>query len=45
MADAKPMPAPEGATGVLVLADGEVLWGRGFGVEGTRWARCASTPR
>ena len=37
MADAKPfvMPEkPEGATGVLVLANGDVLWGRGFGVEG-----------
>ncbi len=37
MADAKPivMPAkPEGATGVLVLANGEVAWGRGFGAEG-----------
>ena len=34
MADAKPMPAPEGATGVLVLADGSVIWGRGFGAEG-----------
>ena len=28
------MPAPEGATGVLVLADGSVIWGRGFGAEG-----------
>jgi carbamoyl-phosphate synthase small subunit len=38
MADAKPVPAPakapEGATGVLVLASGEMLWGRGFGAEG-----------
>jgi carbamoyl-phosphate synthase small subunit len=34
MADAKPISAPEGATGVLVLASGDVLWGRGFGVEG-----------
>src|SRR6185436_12559743 len=34
MADAKTMPAPEGATGVLVLADGSVIWGRGFGAEG-----------
>jgi len=25
---------PDGATGVLVLADGTVLWGRGFGAEG-----------
>jgi carbamoyl-phosphate synthase small subunit len=40
MADAKPFrasqrqPAPEGATGVLVLATGEMVWGRGFGAEG-----------
>ncbi|WBH17157.1 glutamine-hydrolyzing carbamoyl-phosphate synthase small subunit [Sphingomonas radiodurans] len=40
MADAKPShapqsrPAPDGATGVLVLASGDVLWGRGFGAEG-----------
>src|SRR5215217_7764825 len=34
MADAKPSPAPEGATGVLVLADGTIVWGRGFGAEG-----------
>jgi carbamoyl-phosphate synthase small subunit len=34
MADAKPSPAPKGATGVLVLADGSLLWGRGFGAEG-----------
>ena len=34
MADARHSPAPEGATGVLVLADGTVLWGRGFGAEG-----------
>ncbi|WP_375398316.1 glutamine-hydrolyzing carbamoyl-phosphate synthase small subunit [uncultured Sphingomonas sp.] len=34
MADAKPFPAPDGATGVLVLASGEVVWGRGFGAEG-----------
>jgi len=34
MADAKPMPMPEGATGVLVLANGDVIWGRGFGAEG-----------
>ncbi len=26
---------PAGATGVLVLADGHVAWGRGFGAEGT----------
>lgn len=34
MAETIPMRAPEGATGVLVLADGAVLWGRGFGAEG-----------
>jgi len=34
MADAKPMPMPVGATGVLVLASGDVVWGRGFGAEG-----------
>src|SRR3954463_8289063 len=34
MADAKPSPAPQGATGVLVLADGNIVWGRGFGAEG-----------
>jgi len=34
MADANPYRAPEGATGVLVLADGTVLWGRGFGAAG-----------
>ncbi len=27
-------PKPEGATGVLVLADGSVTWGRGFGAVG-----------
>ena len=35
MAEAKPLPAPEGATGVLVLATGDVVWGRGFGAEGS----------
>ena len=37
MADATPfaMPEkPEGATGCLVLATGEVIWGHGFGAEG-----------
>ncbi len=30
-----PAPAqPNGATGVLVLADGSVIWGKGFGAEG-----------
>ncbi len=33
-ANALAMPKPEGATGVLVLASGEVAWGRGFGAEG-----------
>lgn len=27
-------PQPKGATGVLVLADGTAVWGRGFGAEG-----------
>ncbi|QDK32437.1 glutamine-hydrolyzing carbamoyl-phosphate synthase small subunit [Sphingomonas sp. IC081] len=27
-------PKPEGATGVLVLSDGHVVWGRGFGAVG-----------
>jgi carbamoyl-phosphate synthase small subunit len=32
---AAPAPAqPKGATAVLVLADGSVIWGRGFGAEG-----------
>ena len=40
MADAKPpaasnTPAPDGATGVLVLASGEVVWGHGFGAQGS----------
>jgi carbamoyl-phosphate synthase small subunit len=26
---------PAGATGVLVLANGQVAWGRGFGAEGS----------
>ncbi|HEY0624002.1 glutamine-hydrolyzing carbamoyl-phosphate synthase small subunit [Sphingomonas sp.] len=34
MADATHFTVPEGATGVLVLASGEVIWGRGFGAEG-----------
>lgn len=29
-------PRPEGATGVLVLADGTLLWGRGIGAAGHR---------
>ena len=35
MADAASLRAPDGATGCLVLATGEVVWGRGFGAEGT----------
>ncbi len=37
MADAASLlaPQPHGATGVLVLADGTVLWGNGFGAEGS----------
>ena len=34
MADPTSTRAPLGATGVLVLASGEVVWGRGFGAEG-----------
>ncbi|TPG12319.1 glutamine-hydrolyzing carbamoyl-phosphate synthase small subunit [Sphingomonas oligophenolica] len=34
MADANHSAAPNGATGVLVLANGEIAWGRGFGAEG-----------
>jgi len=36
MADAHPMsaPQPKGATGVVVFADGRVVWGKGFGAEG-----------
>jgi carbamoyl-phosphate synthase small subunit len=34
MADAKPFDVPAGATGCLVLASGEIVWGRGFGAEG-----------
>ena len=36
MADAASLhaPQPDGATGVLVLADGTVIWGKGFGVRG-----------
>ncbi|MFM5954049.1 MAG: glutamine-hydrolyzing carbamoyl-phosphate synthase small subunit [Novosphingobium sp.] len=36
MADAanRHAPQPAGATGVLVLADGHVAWGKGFGAEG-----------
>jgi len=34
MANAKYPTVPKGATGVLVLADGTVIFGRGFGAEG-----------
>ena len=35
MALSAPSPAqPKGATGVLVLADGTVVWGKGFGATG-----------
>ncbi len=34
MADPITTRAPTGATGVLVLASGEIIWGRGFGAEG-----------
>ncbi|RED15529.1 glutamine-hydrolyzing carbamoyl-phosphate synthase small subunit [Parasphingopyxis lamellibrachiae] len=34
MADAKTSSTPATATGVLVLADGACVWGRGFGAEG-----------
>ncbi len=34
MADATHTPAPDNATGALVLASGDVIWGKGFGAEG-----------
>ena len=34
MADPNSARAPSGATGVLVLASGQVIWGRGFGAVG-----------
>ena len=36
MADVRPLhaPRPEGATGVVVFADGRIIWGEGFGAEG-----------
>lgn len=36
MADVRPLhaPRPEGATGVIVFADGRTVWGQGFGAEG-----------
>lgn len=38
MASPAPMPAPPGATGALVFADGRVVWGQGFGAEGAEVA-------
>src|SRR5256885_11559335 len=36
MADVRPLhaPRPDGATGVIMFADGRAVWGRGFGAEG-----------
>ncbi len=34
MAEPHSARAPSGATGVLVLASGEIIWGKGFGAEG-----------
>src|SRR3954468_17469729 len=36
MADVRPLHAsrPDGATGVVMFADGRTMWGRGFGAEG-----------
>ncbi|RIV80883.1 carbamoyl-phosphate synthase small subunit [Aurantiacibacter xanthus] len=34
MAFSASSPAPHGATGVLVLADGTIIWGKGFGATG-----------
>src|SRR5437868_9231059 len=36
MADVRPLraPQPEGATGVVLFADGRTVWGEGFGAEG-----------
>jgi carbamoyl-phosphate synthase small subunit len=34
MADPITTRAPQGATGVLILASGEMLWGKGFGAQG-----------
>ncbi|ACV76134.1 MAG: glutamine-hydrolyzing carbamoyl-phosphate synthase small subunit [Zymomonas mobilis] len=36
MADPISARPPEGATGVLVLADGQMIWGRGFGATGAK---------
>ncbi len=35
MAETEPVRVPQGATGVLVLASGEVIFGRGFGAVGS----------
>ncbi len=35
MADPIPTRAPTGATAVLVLASGQIIWGRGFGAQGS----------
>ena len=35
MTDTSIPAAPKGATGILVLADGTVIWGRGFGATGS----------
>ncbi|MEL6876329.1 MAG: glutamine-hydrolyzing carbamoyl-phosphate synthase small subunit, partial [Pseudomonadota bacterium] len=35
MTDANIPEAPQGATGILLLADGTVIWGRGFGATGS----------
>lgn len=35
MASPAPTPMPKGATGALVFADGRVVWGQGFGAEGS----------
>ena len=45
MADAASFRAPDGATGVLVLASGEIVWGRGFGAEGEAVGEVCFTPR
>ena len=34
MVDANSLTVPAGATGLLLLADGTAIWGRGFGTEG-----------
>src|SRR5438445_13219541 len=51
MADVRPLHAPgsqikgpEGATGVVVFADGRTIWGQGFGAEGEAVGeRCFNT--